>query len=293
MPRLVVTLLLLLWSVRALAQDNVEQANTLFEQAKELEKNNKLTEACEAFGESYRLAPRGGTLLNLGLCHEKQGKLLAARKELKDALAMAQRDARSDRVPVATEHLAAVEARLAWLAVTAPASVEELRVDDVPIARDDWDRIPLEVGHHAIVASSSKHTPQTLEVTVAEGEHKSLAVPELVLRPENKTTPIAAKKTSGALNTWKFIALGVGIGGIATSFAFGGAALVAKDDLSSHCDAMKRCDAAGLDAASAGKAFTILSTIAFGIGAVSLGGFVFLSFRSSPTSAAINLTGTF
>jgi hypothetical protein len=285
-------LILLAWSARALAQDNVDRANTLFEQAKELEKNHDIAKACEMFGESYRLAPRGGTLLNLGLCHESEGKLLAARKELKDALAMAQRDARSDRVPLATTHLAAVEARLAWLAVTAPASVDELRVDDAPIAKSDWSTVPVEAGHHVIVASSSKHTPQTLEVTVTEGEHKALSVPELVLRAETQPIPPPATKL-GPRNPWKFIALGVGIAGIATSFALGGFAIEQKGILGSHCDPMKQCDQAGLDAAATGKALTIVSTVAFGIGAVGFGAFIFVPLHLTPSTASIRFTGTF
>ena len=67
-----------------------------------------------------------------------------------------------------------------------------------------------------------------------------------------------------------------------------------KSVVASHCDASKQCDPEGLDAASTGKALTIISTIAFGIGAVGFGAFIFLPTRTAPsTTAGIRLTGTF
>ncbi len=148
------------WGAAAEAQsdDVVARSNALFEDGKRLLGEGKVGEACDKLAESNRLAARGGTLLNLGLCHEQQGKLLAARRELRDALALAKRDARADRVPVATEHLAAVEARLSYITLVPPPNVRaealELRVDDAPIARREWSAVAVEAGRHVVLASA-------------------------------------------------------------------------------------------------------------------------------------------
>ena len=79
-------LLLAILSGSALAQQSstLEASNARFDDGKLL-KEGKVPEACAAFEESYRLAPRAGTLLNLGLCHEQEGKLVVARRELAEA----------------------------------------------------------------------------------------------------------------------------------------------------------------------------------------------------------------
>jgi Flp pilus assembly protein TadD len=89
------------------------RSNGLFAEGKRLLSKGDVPAACARFAESHRLAPRGGTLLNLGLCHEREGKLEDARRELAEALIRAQKDGRADREPIAREHLAAVESRLA------------------------------------------------------------------------------------------------------------------------------------------------------------------------------------
>jgi tetratricopeptide (TPR) repeat protein len=106
-------LLVVLASGAAAAPDQgTARSNALFAEAKRLLKQGDVAAACDRFADSHRLAPRSGTLLNLGLCHEREGKLAAARAELAEALVRARQDGRADREPIAREHLAAVEARI-------------------------------------------------------------------------------------------------------------------------------------------------------------------------------------
>jgi tetratricopeptide (TPR) repeat protein len=112
--------------VRAAPDEATARANALFAQAKRLLSTGEVAAACARFEESHRLAPRAGTLLNLGLCHERQGKLEDARRELAEALAAAQRDGRTDREPIAREHLAVVDNRLADARRKLLASAEDL-----------------------------------------------------------------------------------------------------------------------------------------------------------------------
>src|SRR5258708_3181546 len=84
-------------------------AEMLYRQGRALIGEGKVSEACPKFAESYRLDAATGTLLNLALCHEIEGKLATAWLEFSRAVALARRDRRHDRVRFAQERLAVIE----------------------------------------------------------------------------------------------------------------------------------------------------------------------------------------
>ncbi|MET0282893.1 MAG: hypothetical protein ABW352_00425, partial [Polyangiales bacterium] len=153
----------LLFCVRvACAQDvpaeTLLQSNALFAQGKRELDANQLPAACASFAESYRLVPRGGTLLNLGLCREREGRSEEAWRVLRAALAVAQREGREDRVPLAREHIGALEAQLSFAAIALPHDVDPslvaLRLDGAAIAREEWNAVPLAPGEHVFSAEA-------------------------------------------------------------------------------------------------------------------------------------------
>src|SRR5689334_18204741 len=87
-------------------------AQSLFDDGKNLMKAKRYAEACPKLEESQRLDPSGGTLLNVALCHELEGKLATAWSDFKGALSLAKKDGRNDRIKAATEHIAALEPKL-------------------------------------------------------------------------------------------------------------------------------------------------------------------------------------
>src|SRR5437870_12338563 len=81
-------------------------AELLFDQARRLMDAAKYAEACEKFAASERLEPAVGTLLNLGGCHERQGKLATAWGWYREAAAMANVRADAERERFAKERAA-------------------------------------------------------------------------------------------------------------------------------------------------------------------------------------------
>ena len=89
-------------SSRAEAQPTAAIAEQLFRDGRALIGQGKFDEACEKFAASQRLAPAIGTLLNLAVCREKQGRDATAWSLYADAEAQAQRAGDKARATFAT-----------------------------------------------------------------------------------------------------------------------------------------------------------------------------------------------
>src|SRR5262245_14317965 len=76
----------------------VALAEMLYRQGRQLMADGKVSEACPKFAESYRLDAATGTLLNLAACHEAEHKLATAWLEYSEAVTLARRDKRDDRI---------------------------------------------------------------------------------------------------------------------------------------------------------------------------------------------------
>jgi hypothetical protein len=85
-------------------------------------------EACARFAESYRLEASSGTLINLALCHEKEGKIATAWAEYRDAARVAQDQGRKDRAAAANDKAAALEPKVPRLTTVAAKPVAGLDV---------------------------------------------------------------------------------------------------------------------------------------------------------------------
>ena len=242
----------------AFADPTAEQkaaATVLFREAKGMMEKGEVAAACRRFEESERLDPLPGTLLNMAVCHEREGRTATAWVEFRDAAALARRDVRDDRVALAEQHMKALEPRLCSVRIVVGphADVPSLAVtlDGNALARPAWDTaLPVDPGVHVVGASAPSVKPFTAQVEASrDGETKTVTIDALEaapppVAPESapaEPSPPAApppSNESGGLSSRRVSAL-----------ALGGAALVGLgvgsyfgvDAIEKHADSNRGC----------------------------------------------------
>ncbi len=157
-------------------------AESLFDQGRVLMEQGKYPEACAKFAESQRLDPGGGTLMNLAVCHEKEGRLGTAYVELSAALAQATREGRKDREALAREHLAAITPKLPRLGVTVQQDEPDLEVlvDGAVLRRPAWGVASVvDPGTHVVEATAPGKVTFSVQIPVGAGEKRIVEIPPL------------------------------------------------------------------------------------------------------------------
>ena len=276
-------LLALAASPVARAQSDVGAAEALFEAGRAAMEKGDFASACPRFGESERLDPAPGTLLNLADCEEHLGHLARAWEAWKEALAtLPPSDA---RLPAAKTRERAIESRVPRLTLTrAPGAPGETiaRRDKVEIHAASFDvPLPVNPGDHTIVVTAPGREAKTTVVTMKEGETRTLPVEPGPPLPLSSTTPPSSTQSlspstppSPSTSTpppspWRplgFITGAVGLAGIGVGSAFGIAAISDKSTVDANCFGAKGCTQPGADAASAGRTNAILSDVGFAAG---------------------------
>src|SRR4051812_17855482 len=150
-------------AVWAQPSDTTSLAQQLFNQGRELAKNNDWAAACPKFEASLRYDPALGTRLNLATCYEKVGKIASAWGIYRDAAELAGKAGDPKRRDYALKQAVALEKRLPRLTITASAQTAGLAVtrDGVPIDPSAFGT-PLYVdpGSHEIKASAPGFVPR-------------------------------------------------------------------------------------------------------------------------------------
>jgi hypothetical protein len=263
-------------------------ATELFREGRALLEQGHVPEACRKLGESQRLDPGGGTLLNLALCHEQQGLTATAWSELTEALSLAKRDHREQRVALAEAHIAALEPKLSRLVITVPESADEpeleVKRDGSVIGRAAWgSSMPVDPGEHVIEATAPGKVAWRATVKVGPDADKQIAtVPELAPLPKAAPAPPSsaspppaappARDTSsgGKANIPAWTAVGVGVVGVGLGTYFGLTALSKKHQSDALCPTDATCQSGGADLATKAGKNADLATATFIVGGVGL-----------------------
>ena len=222
-------------------------AQSLFEQARELMAKNEHAKACPMLVESQRLDPGGGTLLNLALCYEGEGKLATAQLALNDAMSQAAKDGRADRETLAREHLAAIAPRVPKLTLLAPTHPPRglvLELDGIAMsAATSGVPLPVDPGPHEVRLSAPGYAPWTATPKLREGESQRVQLPDLARAassdapppPPRVAPPPPSSVPTTKLSTTSWAFAGATAGALVASLVTGVLALNARAGFEQRC----------------------------------------------------------
>jgi hypothetical protein len=161
-------------SARSGAHAQSAEAEALFRDGRGLIKAGKLAAGCDKFAASERLESSVGTLLNLGDCREKLGKLASAWAAFRKAEALARRTGGDERRQAeASRRAALLEPRLPYLVIEVDHRVDGLivrRGGEIVDAAAWNTALPVDPGTYMIVAEAPGHAPWRTTVTIAAGD---------------------------------------------------------------------------------------------------------------------------
>lgn len=274
-------------------------AAQLFEDGRALLGQGRIDQACPKLEESQRLDPGGGTLLNVALCHERQGRTATAWVEFVEARGAAKADNRTLRVAFAEAHIARLEPALSRVVVQVPPSTDvpdlEIRCDGSAVGRATWGAaVPVDPGDHLIEAAAPGKVSWSQSVAVAPaGDIKTVVIPALHdtpaveapranialapvapqapdALPTNQASDATVRLGPSGLTTAAWVAVAAGAVGAGVSTYFGLHALALKNDADRECPG-NACSAEGASNNHDAIVSANLATGAAAIGVVGLG----------------------
>jgi hypothetical protein len=259
---------------------DLEKAKKAFFEGIELENQNKWDEALKRFEAVAKVRMTPQVRFHIALCKEKLGMLIEALHDFE----LAEADAKSEKVEAvmkeAPEHAAAIKPRIPKLTIKVPSDVEGLSVtlDGNPIDPQGAEETLVNPGTHKIEASAEKRKPFSQEITLADGETKSVLVkvppigeaPKDEPPPKDDTPP--PPKTSSGPPVAALVVGGIGVAALIGAGGFYLARQSVKSDLDSVCgDDRQSCPADKDGAISTGKTYTTLTNVFALVGVVGVG----------------------
>lgn len=279
------------------SREDVARADQLFREAQQLSQRGQHAEACPKLAESQALDPANGTLLNLAICHENEGKNATAHRELQTLLGQlsTSRDDKA-RARLANERLKSLEKKLARITFDTSALPPGATITlDGTTVEEPGAATPVDPGAHSIVvtAKQKKRGTQTVEIhetgvtrsvklDALEDEAPVVVAPPPA--PEAPPPPPPPPPSSGQ-RTAGLVVGGVGIVGLGVGAGFGLRTLSLKSDRDQRCDATS-CDAEGLRLHDRARTSATISTVGTLVGAAALVGGVVLYLTAKPNKAA-------
>ncbi|MGN6107201.1 MAG: hypothetical protein ACTHU0_18985 [Kofleriaceae bacterium] len=173
------------------------EAEVLFREGRELIKAGRVAEGCDKLEASERIESSSGTLLNLGDCREKLGRLASAWAAFRKAESVSRRGADLKREAEARKRAAQLEPDLASLIIRVDQRVEglEVRRDSELVEPAAWGvAVPVDPDTYTIVAEAPGYRPWRTTVTIGPKlKRRLVVVPRLIPK-----TQLPAPKHSDA-----------------------------------------------------------------------------------------------
>jgi tetratricopeptide (TPR) repeat protein len=155
-----------------------DEADRLFKEGRQLIDQGKPDEACAKFEQSFQRDRHAiGTLLNLGLCNERQGKLATAVKHYREVVDHAEEQNNPDAKQAAVDRLAVLVPIVPRVQISGElADGEKIIVDDELVQPGE---VELDPGEHHVLASAPGYRAFETHVRAELGKHSGLVLPRL------------------------------------------------------------------------------------------------------------------
>ncbi len=188
---------------RADAQSASERAaaDALFEEGIGLRNSGDHAAACDRFERSQSIDPALGTLQNIGMCLEKQGKMVAALSRFGQLLRDSERGGDNERIRVARKRLARLRRKVPKLKISVPRDseisglvilVNSDRLQDALLGIE----APMDPGHYVVSARAPKHKTWSKSVDLAMKQKVKIVVPPLERLAETVTSTSEGSETA-------------------------------------------------------------------------------------------------
>lgn len=265
-------------------------AAALFGEAKQLAAAGDWEHACPKFVEAQRLFPTTGTLLNIGNCYEKVGKLASAWGAFKQAELSARDRHETERQAEAVRRAQAIEGSLSKLTIAVGTTERlpgmEVRRDGEPVGEGQWGAaVPIDAGEHDVQVSAPGYRPWSTKVTVLPKVATAMvAVPRLV--PEVKEAP--AELTWWSAQRIAGVSVGgAGVVGLVVGAVFGARAISKNDESKAQCSPVDPsfCNDTGVALRHEAKTAATVSTAAIVVGGALVAGGVVLVLTATTAKA--------
>jgi len=274
-------------------------AEALFRDGRRLLDEGRYDEACVKLAESQAQDPASGTLINLALCYEKQGKLATAWAHYRSAAVLARKDGRADRVTTAERKTAELEGRVPHLIlrVAHPRPGMEARWSDVRIGAGAFDTpIPLDPGTYVVTVSAPGFKDFSETLSIAETESRTLVVPDLeasdagsvapaipppIAPPPPQAAPARATDEENDSRLLGFVVGGVGLVGLGLGTYFGLSSLDAYSEAERACPTHHGCDGSVRSTRDEATTQAWISNVSLAVGIVATGAGAWLLFGSA------------
>ncbi|MDI3290766.1 hypothetical protein [Polyangium sp. 15x6] len=271
-------------------QGDVAAAEHLFKEALALMEKGDYEHACPRLAESHKLDSGIGTLLYLGDCQEKLGKLATAWATFREAADAARRAGQAEREKIGRTRADALESKLSRLVIEVPDSVSReglvVRRDDLTVGSVLWNTgVPIDPGTYKIEATAPGKVPFSKSVVIEPGSATTTVTlspledvkvepppkpkPEPVKLPPPPPPPLPRPKPKG-IGPLGIVGIAAGGAGLLTMGASLGVGLMARarfDEAASFCDATY-CDREGVAIRKDAKDLAGVGTAIFVPGAV-------------------------
>lgn len=210
------------------AESDVGPHVQLFHEARRLKAEGRIEQACELFERSERLRSSLGSLLNIGDCREREGRLTAALAVFQAvadrAAALPEARQRASYTSEAQARMTALRPRVPSMRLVAPPTPSARAfVDGRAVAFEQ--PIALDPGPHRIEVGAPGHRSYSESVSLAEGQQLERRLPAL-----------AAPASPSRFGLVPPLLLGAGGLLVAGGIVWGSRALSGEEKLSKRCE---------------------------------------------------------